>query len=84
MLSSGPQWHDEERFRLLLRRGATPVHKKDHYVLAATIAAGEGDEVTFKLLLDAMGHRNGTDRNIRGAVSEAVLSSNVHIVKLGA
>jgi ankyrin repeat protein len=68
--------------RLLLRKGAALVHNEGRCMLAAAIIAGQGDEVSFKLFIDARDNKCGAMGCISGAISEAVLRGRVHIVKL--
>jgi ankyrin repeat protein len=64
--------------RLLLQRGAAFAHEQYHSISAVASAAGQGDEVMVRLLLNTY----GTISNLDAAISEAVLRGHVHIVKL--
>lgn len=67
---------------LLLEKGATFAHRESDFMFAVACAAGKGDEVMVKSLLDATIHKYGTTTLFGDATSEAVLRGHVHIVEL--
>lgn len=67
---------------LLLEKGAAFVHSKDYFMFAVADAAGQGDEVMVKSLLNAIVNKYGTTSFFGKAISEAVLRGPTHIVKL--